>query len=107
MASDTLTHLRVLSPSQSSELTWGWAPYVLQSFGVFLFLLHNTRVFLSPDLLRRFFEALYDQNVIHKVVFEKWELSMDPAEQQGKGVALKSVTVFFTRLRIATFAWGQ
>lgn len=33
--------------------------------------------------------------------FYSWESSKDPAEQQGKGVALKSVTTFFKWLREA------
>lgn len=54
-----------------------------------------------PDLLRMFFDALYDEDVIKEEAFYKWESSKDPAEQQGKGVALKSVTAFFTWLREA------
>ena len=67
---------------------------------MYKFLLHN-RVFLSPDLLRMFFDALYDEDVIKEETFDKWGSSKDPAEQQGKGVALKSVTNFFTWLREA------
>ena len=48
-----------------------------------------------------FFDALYDEDVIKEEAFEKWGSSKDPAEQQGKGVALKSVTTFFTWLREA------
>ncbi|XP_056421627.1 eukaryotic translation initiation factor 4 gamma 1 isoform X2 [Hyla sarda] len=54
-----------------------------------------------PNLLRMFFDALYDEDVIKEEQFNKWESSKDPAEQQGKGVALKSVTAFFTWLREA------
>ncbi|XP_039178488.1 eukaryotic translation initiation factor 4 gamma 1 isoform X2 [Crotalus tigris] len=53
------------------------------------------------NLLRMFFDALYDEDVIKEDAFYKWELSKDPAEQQGKGVALKSVTAFYTWLREA------
>lgn len=56
---------------------------------------------LSLDLLRMFFDCLYDEDVISEDAFYKWETSKDPAEQQGKGVALKSVTAFFTWLREA------
>lgn len=56
---------------------------------------------LSADLLRMFFDALYDEDVIKEEAFYKWESSKDPAEQTGKGVALKSVTAFFTWLREA------
>lgn len=48
-----------------------------------------------------FFNTLYDEDVIEEEVFYKWESCKDPAEQTGKGVALKSVTGFFTFLRNA------
>uniref|UniRef100_A0A3Q3EL07 Eukaryotic translation initiation factor 4 gamma, 3a n=1 Tax=Labrus bergylta TaxID=56723 RepID=A0A3Q3EL07_9LABR len=54
-----------------------------------------------PNLLRMFFDCLYDEDVISEDAFYKWETSKDPAEQHGKGVALKSVTAFFTWLREA------
>ncbi|KAM7395507.1 hypothetical protein PAMA_006993 [Pampus argenteus] len=54
-----------------------------------------------PNLLRMFFDCLYDEDLIEEEAFFKWEMSRDPAEQQGKGVALKSVTAFFTWLRDA------
>ncbi|XP_029286855.1 eukaryotic translation initiation factor 4 gamma 3 isoform X3 [Cottoperca gobio] len=54
-----------------------------------------------PNLLRMFFDVLYDEDVISEDAFYNWETSKDPAEQQGKGVALKSVTAFFTWLREA------
>ncbi|XP_051947205.1 eukaryotic translation initiation factor 4 gamma 3-like isoform X4 [Xyrauchen texanus] len=54
-----------------------------------------------PNLLRMYFDCLYDEDVISEDAFYKWENSKDPAEQQGKGVALKSVTAFFTWLREA------
>ncbi|KAK7945629.1 hypothetical protein WMY93_001357 [Mugilogobius chulae] len=53
------------------------------------------------NLLRMFFDALYDEDVIKEEAFYKWESSKDSAEQTGKGVALKSVTAFFTWLREA------
>ncbi|XP_059914279.1 eukaryotic translation initiation factor 4 gamma 1a isoform X2 [Gadus macrocephalus] len=53
------------------------------------------------NLLRMFFDNLYDEDVIKEETFYKWESSKDPAEQTGKGVALKSVTTFFTWLREA------
>uniref|UniRef100_A0A8C6PCN7 Eukaryotic translation initiation factor 4 gamma 3 n=1 Tax=Nothobranchius furzeri TaxID=105023 RepID=A0A8C6PCN7_NOTFU len=54
-----------------------------------------------PNLLRMFFDCLYDEDVISEDAFYKWETSKDPAELEGKGVALKSVTAFFTWLREA------
>nr|XP_045007036.1 eukaryotic translation initiation factor 4 gamma 1 isoform X5 [Jaculus jaculus] len=53
------------------------------------------------NLLRMFFDALYDEDVVKEDAFYSWESSKDPAEQQGKGVALKSVTTFFNWLREA------
>ncbi|XP_058849323.1 eukaryotic translation initiation factor 4 gamma 3-like isoform X4 [Acipenser ruthenus] len=54
-----------------------------------------------PNLLRMFFDCLYDEDVISEDAFYKWEVSKDPGELEGKGVALKSVTAFFTWLREA------
>ncbi|KAJ8332711.1 hypothetical protein SKAU_G00425000 [Synaphobranchus kaupii] len=55
-----------------------------------------------PNLLRMFFDCLYDEDVISEDAFYKWENSKDPrGEQLGKGVALKSVTTFFMWLREA------
>ncbi|KAK5606526.1 Eukaryotic translation initiation factor 4 gamma 1, partial [Crenichthys baileyi] len=49
------------------------------------------------NLLRMFFDTLYDEDVIKEEAFYKWESSKDPAEQQGKGVAPPIVTgPFFT-----------
>uniref|UniRef100_A0A673UB02 Eukaryotic translation initiation factor 4 gamma 3 n=1 Tax=Suricata suricatta TaxID=37032 RepID=A0A673UB02_SURSU len=53
------------------------------------------------NLLRMFFDCLYDEEVISEDAFYRWESSKDPAEQNGKGVALRSVTAFFTWLREA------
>uniref|UniRef100_A0A669EN10 Eukaryotic translation initiation factor 4 gamma 1 n=1 Tax=Oreochromis niloticus TaxID=8128 RepID=A0A669EN10_ORENI len=61
----------------------------------------QAQVVLCQYLLRMFFDTLYDEDVIKEEAFYKWESSKDPAEQQGKGVALKSVTAFFTWLREA------
>jgi len=60
-----------------------------------------SRYSVTADLLRMFFDCLYDEEVISEDAFYKWESSKDPAEQNGKGVALKSVTAFFTWLREA------
>ncbi|XP_073731303.1 eukaryotic translation initiation factor 4 gamma 3 isoform X3 [Misgurnus anguillicaudatus] len=69
------------------------ALYALQAFIV--------QLDQPPNLLRMFFDCLYDEDVISEDAFCKWEGSKDPAEQHGKGVALKSVTAFFTWLREA------
>lgn len=58
-------------------------------------------IIVPTDLLRMFFDTMYDEDVIKEEAFYKWESSKDPAEQTGKGVALKSVTAFFTWLREA------
>jgi translation initiation factor 4G len=47
-------------------------------------------------LLHQIFECLYQADVITYEGFEQWEQSKDPAEQEGKGVAIKSTTQFFT-----------
>ncbi|XP_077998892.1 eukaryotic translation initiation factor 4 gamma 3-like isoform X2 [Glandiceps talaboti] len=61
----------------------------------------NFKLDSPPSLLRIFFDKLYDEDVISEEAFYAWESSNDPNEQQGKGVALKSVTAFFTWLREA------
>ena len=48
--------------------------------------------------LRIIFDVLYDEDVISEETFYAWQNSKDPAEQNGKGVALKSVTSFFAWL---------
>uniref|UniRef100_A0A669B4E6 Eukaryotic translation initiation factor 4 gamma 1 n=1 Tax=Oreochromis niloticus TaxID=8128 RepID=A0A669B4E6_ORENI len=75
---------------------------IISSF-LTIFLISSSFPFSPPssDLLRMFFDTLYDEDVIKEEAFYKWESSKDPAEQQGKGVALKSVTAFFTWLREA------
>ncbi|KAM4877901.1 LOW QUALITY PROTEIN: eukaryotic translation initiation factor 4 gamma 1-like [Thomomys bottae] len=53
------------------------------------------------NLLRTFFDGLYDEDVVKEDAFYSWESSKDPAEQLGKGVALKSATAFFNWLHEA------
>ncbi|KAB1266896.1 Eukaryotic translation initiation factor 4 gamma 1 [Camelus dromedarius] len=53
------------------------------------------------NLLRTFFDALCDEDAVKEDAFYSWESSKDPAEQQGKGVALTSVPAFFKWLREA------
>jgi len=52
-------------------------------------------------LLHSIFERLYDEDIISEEGFQAWEKNTDPAEQEGKGVALKSCTQFFTWLNEA------
>ncbi|XP_019959157.2 eukaryotic translation initiation factor 4 gamma 1a isoform X2 [Paralichthys olivaceus] len=84
---------RLLQKYMSDEQKELQALYALQALMV-----HMEQ---PANLLRMFFDALYDEDVIKEEAFYKWESSKDPAEQTGKGVALKSVTAFFTWLREA------
>ncbi|CAH2248450.1 eukaryotic translation initiation factor 4 gamma 1 isoform X1 [Pelobates cultripes] len=87
------TRAKLLQKYLSDESKELQALYALQALVV--------KLDQPPNLLRMFFDALYDEDVIKEEPFYKWESSKDPAEQQGKGVALKSVTAFFTWLREA------
>ena len=68
---------------------------------IFLVLPHSSicSIFGILELLHQIFECLYQADVITYEGFEQWEQSKDPAEQEGKGVAIKSTTQFFTWLR--------
>lgn len=93
-----LQALMVQMEQPASELAWlsFWRARNTHTQAQALFL-----PFPVADLLRMFFDTLYDEDVIKEEAFYKWESSKDPAEQLGKGVALKSVTAFFTWLREA------
>lgn len=52
-------------------------------------------------LLHTLFEKLYDGDIIAEEALFAWEKNEDPAEREGKGVALKSTTQFFTWLKEA------
>lgn len=52
-------------------------------------------------LLHLIFEKVYDDDILSEEAFMEWEKNNDPAEQEGKGVALKSCTQFFTWLQEA------
>ncbi|XP_072174929.1 eukaryotic translation initiation factor 4 gamma 1-like [Diadema setosum] len=58
----------------------------------------NQSLMNPPSLLGIAFDVLYDEDVVSEEAFYDWKRSDDPREQQGKGVALKSVTSFFTWL---------
>nr|XP_050051080.1 eukaryotic translation initiation factor 4 gamma 1-like isoform X2 [Dermacentor andersoni] len=49
-------------------------------------------------ILVHLFNAFYDCDLISEDAFQQWADSKDLAEQEGKGVALKSTTSFFTWL---------
>ncbi|KAI3374949.1 hypothetical protein L3Q82_021474, partial [Scortum barcoo] len=51
------------------------------------------------NLLRMFFDALYDEDVIKEEAFYKWESSKDPAEQTGKGHLFMSAMRMRSRSR--------
>ncbi|XP_033113712.1 eukaryotic translation initiation factor 4 gamma 3-like isoform X2 [Anneissia japonica] len=61
----------------------------------------NNSLANPPGLLRILFDVLYDEDVICEETFYSWHANTDPRESEGKGVALKSVTSFFTWLREA------
>jgi len=50
-------------------------------------------------LLHYFFEELYNNDIVSDEAFEAWHNCDDPAEQEGKDVAIKSTKKFFTWLR--------
>lgn len=54
-----------------------------------------------PGLLQHIFDTLYDEDIISEEAFNTWHSSEDQKENEGKGVALKSVVQFFTWLREA------
>ncbi|XP_035697377.1 eukaryotic translation initiation factor 4 gamma 1-like [Branchiostoma floridae] len=54
-----------------------------------------------PNLLRMFFDNLFDEDIISEEAFFAWESNLDPAEQAGKGIAVKSVLAFLVWLREA------
>ncbi|XP_077531868.1 eukaryotic translation initiation factor 4 gamma 1-like isoform X6 [Haemaphysalis longicornis] len=49
-------------------------------------------------ILVQLFNAFYDCDLISEDAFQRWADSKDLAEQEGKGVAIKSTTSFFTWL---------
>ena len=49
-------------------------------------------------MLQEIFEALNNNDLISQEAFEQWEKCNDPAEFEGKGVAIKSTIQFFTML---------
>jgi len=50
-------------------------------------------------MLTNIFFCLYNNDVISEQGFEAWLNCNDPADQQGKGVAIKSTTHFFNWMR--------
>ncbi len=52
-------------------------------------------------VLRTFFDVLYDEDIIGEAAFNQWDSSVDPSEQEGKGVARQSTVQFFRWIREA------
>ncbi len=52
-------------------------------------------------MLQQIFNTLYDQDVLSEETFDAWEKCTDPAEQEGKGVAIKSTMQFLTWVKEA------
>ena len=57
-------------------------------------------IYLFTDVLRTFFDTLYDEDIISEDAFNQWDQDEEPAEA-GKGVARSSVVQFFNWLREA------
>ena len=51
------------------------------------------------ELLTNIFNCLYNNDVIAQEGFEAWLDCSEVSEQEGKGVAIKSTTHFFTWMR--------
>jgi len=71
----------------------------LQALIALQYLMH--RLEQPSKLLHSIFEKMYDDDVLTEDAFFQWEKHDDPADQVGKGVALKSCTQFFTWLKEA------
>ena len=77
---------------QKGETTWTTIPPPQQPNKIKLFFL---------DVLRDLFECLYDDGVISEDALWTWEKSEDPAEVEGRGVAIISTVHFFNWLSTA------
>ena len=49
-------------------------------------------------MLQEIFETMHSNDLISSDSFVAWEKCSDPAEQRGKGVAMKSTIQFFTMM---------
>ena len=50
---------------------------------------------LLLDLLERFFNTLYDEEVITEKAFMSWKYNEDPSRQEAKRPALQATYLFF------------
>ena len=55
--------------------------------------------FSLAELLTNIFNCLYNNDVIAQEGFEAWLDCSEVSEQEGKGVAIKSTTHFFTWMK--------
>ncbi|KAF2880179.1 hypothetical protein ILUMI_25980 [Ignelater luminosus] len=74
-------------------------PYELQCLYALQALINKLKH--PQGLLLAICDKLYEENVFAHESFVAWEASKDPAEQEGKGVALKQLNSFFTQLKEA------
>jgi len=91
--------LRLRNPVLKKYLDGGNSKLEVQALLALQYLMH--RLEHPNKLLHSIFEILYDDDILSEEAFMAWEKNNDPAEQEGKGVALKSCTQFFTWLQEA------
>ena len=58
-------------------------------------------IFCFSGLLLNIFDKFCEENIISFESFTQWEKNVDAAEREGKAVALKALTSFFTSLKEA------
>jgi hypothetical protein len=79
-------------------LVWPYKGYA-KSSNLYIDCISILYFYCFAELLTQIFECLYQSDVISEEGFEAWSICNDPAEQEGKGVASKSTTQFFTWMR--------
>jgi translation initiation factor 4G len=62
---------------------------------------HTIRLSPLSDMLSRFFNTLYDEEVITEEAFMTWKQDENPSRQEGKGPALQATAAFFEWLQSA------
>lgn len=63
--------------------------------------------FSISGLLEKCFNAFYDTEVVSEEAFEEWAKSLDPEEQEGKGVCVNLVKGFMRWLKEAEVEEGE
>lgn len=61
----------------------------------------NICICLLAGLLLKIMNKLSENNILSNEAFVAWETNSDPAEREGKAVAVKALTSFFTALKEA------